>query len=222
MSVASLLTAAVVAVCPHTLANGLASTHGASQLVTVQASGFETTTASLALWEQRGGCWRRVAGPWRARVGRSGLSDRKREGDGATPTGAYALGPVVYGIAPDPGGSTAYHRLVCGDWWDEDPSSPGYNTFHHVACGTSPPFGGGSEALWRATTAYQQFAVVEYNVHPTVAGHGSAIFVHDDTGRPTNGCVSLPQSQLVQLLRWLRPAAHPAIVIGTTAEIRSF
>ena len=85
-----------------------------------------------------------------------------------------------------------------------------------------PPFGGGSEALWRATTAYRHFAVVEYNAHPAVPGRGSAIFVHDDIGAPTNGCVSLPQSQLVRLLRWLRPAAHPAIVIGTAAEIRGF
>ena len=124
------------------LANELASTRGAAQLVTVEASGYRTTVASLVLWERKGGCWRRVAGPWTARLGRSGLSDRKREGDGATPTGAYALGATVYGIAPDPGVRTAYHRLVCGDWWDEDPYSPGYNTFRHVPCGTAPPFGG--------------------------------------------------------------------------------
>ena len=152
---------------PHTTANELASTHNASQLVTVEAAGFASTTASLAVWERRSGCWRLVHGPWRARVGLAGLSDHKREGDGATPTGAYAIGSTVYGIAPDPGVATAYHRLVCGDWWDEDPSSPGYNAFRHVPCGTSPPFGGDSEALWRATVAYQQFAVVEYNVHPS-------------------------------------------------------
>ena len=222
MSVASLLAAAVVAVCPHTLANELASTRGAAQLVTVEAPSYGSTSASLALWERRAGCWRLVAGPWRARVGRSGVSDRKREGDGATPTGAYALGPVAYGIDPDPGARLAYRRLVCGDWWDEDPASAGYNTFRHVACGTSPPFHGDSEALWRATVAYRQFAVVEYNVDPTVAGRGSAIFLNDDTGAATNGCVSLPPAQLVRVLRWLRPDAHPAIVIGTAAEIRSF
>jgi L,D-peptidoglycan transpeptidase YkuD (ErfK/YbiS/YcfS/YnhG family) len=222
MSVASLLAAAVVALCPHTLANELASTNGATQLVTVEAPTFGTTTASLALWERRGGCWRLVAGPWRARVGRTGVSYRKREGDGATPIGIYAIGPVAYGIDANPGVRLAYHRLVCGDWWDEDPASPGYNTFRHVACGTSPPFGSGSEALWRATVAYRHFAVVEYNVHPTVAGRGSAIFLHDDTGEPTNGCVSLPPAQLVRVLRWLRPGAHPAIVIGTSADIRGF
>jgi len=205
------------------LANELASTRGAAQLVTVAASGYRTTVASLVLWERTsGGCWRRVAGPWPARLGRSGLSDRKREGDGATPTGAYALGATVYGIAPNPGVHTAYHRLVCGDWWNGDPSSPGYNTFRHVPCGTRPPFGDGSEALWRATVAYRQFAVVEYNVHPVVPGRGSAIFLHDDIGGPTNGCLSLPRDELLTLLRRLRPAAQPLIVIGTVAEIRGF
>ena len=44
-----------------------------------------------------------VAGPWRARVGRSGLSANHREGDGTTPLGTYRLGPIVYGLDPDPG-----------------------------------------------------------------------------------------------------------------------
>jgi len=39
---------------------------------------------------------------------------------------------------------------------------------------------------------------------------------------PTNGCVSLPQGELVRLLRWLRPQASPLIVIGTAGEIRDF
>jgi L,D-peptidoglycan transpeptidase YkuD (ErfK/YbiS/YcfS/YnhG family) len=222
-----LLLAAVLAAHGHAapcagLANRLASAGSGTQLITVTASEDGATLASLELWTRRAGCWRRVAGPWTARLGYSGLSDHKREGDGATPTGLYAIGSTVYGIEPDPGLHTAYHRLVCGDWWDEDPSSPAYNTFRHVRCGTRPPFGGASEALWQATVAYRQFAVIEYNAAPVVPGRGSAIFLHDDLGHPTNGCVSLPHPELLQLLRWLRPAAHPHIALGTLAEIDRF
>jgi L,D-peptidoglycan transpeptidase YkuD (ErfK/YbiS/YcfS/YnhG family) len=194
----------------------------ASQLVTVVAASSGATTASVALWQRSGGCWTAVAGPWTGRLGSAGLSDHHREGDGSTPAGAYGFGPVMYGIAPDPGVRYGYHRLVCGDWWDEDPSSPTYNTFRHLACGASPPFRGKSEALWEATTAYRRFAVIDYNPRPAVPGAGSAVFLHVDAGRPTAGCVSLPASDLDRLLLWLDPRRSPLIVIGTEAEIRRF
>ena len=208
--------------CPQTLAGQLASTGAASQLITVDAPSSASTTATLALWQRTGSCWRLTAGPWTGWTGRNGLSDHHREGDGTTPTGAYSIGTVIYGIAANPGVNYSYHQLVCGDWWDEDSSTPGYNTFQHVPCGTAPPFGGGSEALWTETTAYQNFAVVDYNTHPAVPGAGSAIFLHDDVGGPTNGCVTLPAGQLAVLLRWLDPAHSPLIVIGTDATIRRF
>jgi L,D-peptidoglycan transpeptidase YkuD (ErfK/YbiS/YcfS/YnhG family) len=125
--------------------------------------------------------------------------------------GTFAIGPVVYGIDPDPGVRLRYHRFVCGDWWDEDPRSPSYNRFRHVACGTAPPFAGSSEALWRIRPAYRLFAFVRYNVAPAVPGRGSAIFLHTDTGHATNGCVSLPRPRLVALLRRLRPGASIVI-----------
>ena len=183
---------------------------GCPQKIQVVAPSARSTTATLTVRE----CGKRVFGPWRARVGRNGLSARHREGDGTTPTGTYGIGPVVYGLDPDPGVRFRYHRLACGDWWDEDPRSATYNTFHHVACGTSPPFGGGSEALWRITPAYRLFALIEYNVAPVVPGRGSAIFLHVDTGRPTNGCVSLPRTELRSLLVQLRIGATISITIA--------
>jgi L,D-peptidoglycan transpeptidase YkuD (ErfK/YbiS/YcfS/YnhG family) len=185
-----------------TLALALAL-QGCPQRIQVTAPTVRSTIATLTVRE----CGKRVFGPWRARVGRNGLSAHHREGDGTTPTGTFRVGPVVYGIDPDPGVSLRYHRLACGDWWDEDPGSRTYNTFRHVPCGTSPPFGGGSEALWRITPAYRLFAVIQYNAAPVVPGRGSAIFLHVDTGRPTNGCVSLPINELRALLVKLRTGA---------------
>jgi L,D-peptidoglycan transpeptidase YkuD (ErfK/YbiS/YcfS/YnhG family) len=198
VSVAALLAAGAL-VCPGPT--------GATQLVTVQAKP-RATTASLALWHRRGSCFRRVAGPWSARLGATGLNAHKREGDGSTPVGTYRFGRTMYGTAPNPGvHGFAYHRLACGDWWDEDPASPTYNTFRHVTCGARPTFGGGSEALWRITPQYRYFAVIDYNAHPIVAGRGSAIFLHVSASRSTAGCVSLPEATLVRVLRWLRPGA---------------
>ncbi len=209
--------------CPVNLAQQLADTHGAAQLVTVDAPSTAATAAIAALWQRSAtGCWVAAGGPWPARVGFNGLSTDHREGDGTTPTGGYRISPVMYGIAPDPGVHGTYHQLVCGDWWDEDPLSPQYNSFQHVACGATPPFGARSEALWTETTASQRFAVTEYNTSPVIPGAGSAIFIHDDTGSPTNGCISLPPAQLDTLLRWLQPSSSPTVIVGTDAEIRRF
>jgi L,D-peptidoglycan transpeptidase YkuD (ErfK/YbiS/YcfS/YnhG family) len=182
---------------------------GCPQRIQVTAPNVRSTTATLTVSE----CGRRIFGPWQARVGRNGLSGHHREGDGTTPTGTYGIGPVVYGLDPDPGVHLRYHRLVCGDWWDGDPRSSTYNRFRHVACGAVPRFRGGSEALWQVTPAYRMFAFIRYNDAPAVPGRGSAIFLHVDTGRATNGCVSLPRPQLTALLRRLRPGA--TISIGT-------
>jgi L,D-peptidoglycan transpeptidase YkuD (ErfK/YbiS/YcfS/YnhG family) len=213
---------AQAAVCPENLAQSLESTGSARQLITAVADGYDTTTASVAIWQRSGTCWSLVGGPWSGMIGENGFADHHIEGDGTTPTGMYGIGPIVYGNAANPGTLEPYHQLVCGDWWDEDPRSAGYNTFQHVPCGDTPSFGGGSEALWTETAQYPSFAVVEYNTDPVVPYAGSAIFIHADTGGPTTGCVSIPLDDLDRVLRWINPAEYPTIVMGPASEISRF
>jgi L,D-peptidoglycan transpeptidase YkuD (ErfK/YbiS/YcfS/YnhG family) len=169
--------------------------------------------------------WRLVFGPWPAETGSGHLiaaADR-REGDHATPIGVFGIGGTIYGNEPNPGGLRyRYHRLVCGDWWDEDPYTPRYNRFVHVPCGVTPAFAEYSEALWTETTAYPYFAVLRFNMDPIVAGPdalGSGIFLHSWVGGATEGCVALPEGRLLDVLRWLRPAADPVVAIGTKARM---
>jgi L,D-peptidoglycan transpeptidase YkuD (ErfK/YbiS/YcfS/YnhG family) len=223
MLLASQLVAAALALaCPPSPAERVAVPADARQLVTVEAASTRTTHATLRLWRRvdATGCWDASGGPWPARVGRNGLSANRHEGDGTTPLGTFAFGTTMYGVASDPGVRFRYHRLVCGDWWNEDVSSSTYNTFQHVACGARPPFSTKSEGLWQQPTAYVHFAVIAYNTRPVVAGRGSGIFLHAQTGGPTNGCVSLTRATLVRVLRWLDPAASPRIAIATSAQLR--
>ncbi len=206
--------------CRANLADRLRSTANAAQLVLVEAPTTSSTTATVTLWDRRAGCFAEVGGPWPARLGWHGLSSHHLEGDGTTPIGAFGVGPVMYGVAPDPGVVYRYHQLTCGDWWDEDPTTPAYNRFVHVPCGQRPPFGGDSEALWTEIPAYDYFAVIEYNTAPIVPGRGSAIFLHVSTTSATDGCVSLDEPELVRTLRWLRPARHPLVIIGPAASVR--
>jgi L,D-peptidoglycan transpeptidase YkuD (ErfK/YbiS/YcfS/YnhG family) len=66
------------------------------------------------------------------------------------------------------------------------------------------------------TPAYDHGAVIAYNTGRT-PGLGSAIFLHVSTDGPTAGCVSLPEGQLVEVLRWLDPGRDPRIVLGVAA-----
>ncbi|HET7856019.1 MAG TPA: L,D-transpeptidase family protein [Gaiellaceae bacterium] len=207
------------AACPPTIANRLSTTGPATQLITVVAPHRTATQGQLELWRKVGDCWRRLRGPWTAWVGRRGVSPAKREGDRRTPSGAFGIGRVMYGVASNPGVRYSYRRIVCGDWWVEDSRSPHYNRFRHVPCGSTPPFRTFTEDLSRSPTAYRHFAVIDYNTNPVVPGRGSGIFLHASTGRPTIGCVSLQLQQLLAVLRWLRRERRPLIVIGTPADM---
>jgi L,D-peptidoglycan transpeptidase YkuD (ErfK/YbiS/YcfS/YnhG family) len=169
--------------------------------------------------------WRAAFPAWRAETGAGHLlpASKRREGDHATPIGVFGIGATMYGNAPNPGGlSYPYHHLVCGDWWDEDPYSSQYNDFVHVSCSATPPFASWSEALWTETVAYPYFAVIQFNESPIAFGPnapGAGIFLHSWVGTATEGCVALPESKLLDVLRWLKPSDHPQIEIGTNGQI---
>lgn len=169
--------------------------------------------------------WRPVFGPWQAETGSGHLipAARRREGDHATPIGVFGVGAIMYGTEPNPGAlHYRYHRLVCGDWWDEDPYSPEYNRFVHVPCTHRPSFAPWSEALWTEGNAYPYMAVIRFNMAPTVGGaggRGSGIFLHRWLGAATEGCVALREPELLDVLRWLKPSGHPVIEIGTNRQL---
>jgi L,D-peptidoglycan transpeptidase YkuD (ErfK/YbiS/YcfS/YnhG family) len=205
------------------LVDQLADTGDARQVIVVDAPSSASTTATLSAYENDGSGWYQAFASMPAHDGYNGwiAGPARHEGDNTTPEGMYAVGSTMYGTTANPGTRYPYHQLVCGDWWDEDPSSPQYNTFEHVACGSTPAFGGASEALWTEGNAYPSLAVIDFNTPPT-GPLGSAIFLHSDLGMPTNGCVSVPYLGLLEVLTWLNPALHPVIVMGPDSTIRSF
>jgi len=203
----------------NAVADLIAGNSKAGQLITVIAPTITSESATLEFFVRQGGCLRLAAGPYPALVGRNGLSMHHREGDDTTPIGLFSIQTTMYGVLPNPGVTYRYHRLVCGDWWDEQSSSPHYNRFVHVPCGTAPNFGSDSEALWENVPSYDYFAVIQYNRSPTLAGLGSAIFLHVSDGLPTTGCVSIPGADLVRILRTLRTNLRPLIQITTRQRL---
>lgn len=192
------------------------------QVIIVGAASYTTTYATLEAYVRVRDRWQPAAATLPARIGSKGFSDNHVEGVPTTPTGVYSIGPTMYGIAANPGVRFPYHRLVSGDWWNENPSSSRYNTFQHSA--TNP--GGASEALWKEVPAYTHFAVITYNMPPNVSkpvpNAGSGIFLHQfstSAGNATAGCVSLAHDHLVDVLTWLDPALSPRIVLSPYAQL---
>jgi len=179
------------------------------QLITVTAAAYGDTYATLTAYQSTGHGWHRVFGPWAARIGRNGFAAQgdKREGDGRTPSGAYRLN-FVFGVGPNPGFRFPYRRIHPYDYWDDDPASPRYNEWvdaRHASPGANP------EPM--DVSAYDDGVAIGYNTART-PGLGSAIFLHLNIGIGTAGCVTLPGSELLPLLRWLNPARSPQIKMG--------
>ena len=211
---------------PLPLPAQLASTGGAQQLLIVDAPSWGATTATLTAWTLTQSGWVEALGPISAHTGYSGWEtpSNRHEGDGSTPVGLFSIGSTIYGVNPNPGGmALTYHQLIPGDYWDENPASPTYNTFQestNTDCANNP-FGGDTECLWQETVAYQYFAVIEFNPAPTSNPIGSGVFLHVSTESATAGCVSLNESDLLSVLRWLNPSAHPMIAEAPDDTLRS-
>lgn len=152
-----------------------------------------------------------IAGPlaFACRLGRAGRSARKREGDGATPTGSFAIIAVYWRpdrlrrpLAPCP---VLPIRRDMG--WCDALADRNYNRPVRL------PYTASTETMWRADRLYDVVVVLDHNHRPRIRGRGSAIFMH--VARPgllpTEGCIALPAARLVWLLACLGRGARIVI-----------
>lgn len=187
----------------------------AGQVITVTASAYGRTRASLQAWTRKATGWTRHGAPVDAWLGYAGFSQNAREGYTGTPVGSFGL-THAFGNDADPGTRLPYFQADADDWWNGDSGSAGYNTHQRCAQGSCPFKASQSENLQKAGWVYGYAVVIDYNTSPVVPGKGSAFFLHVTENHPTQGCVSIPQASLVELLRWLDPAQHPRILMGVS------
>jgi L,D-peptidoglycan transpeptidase YkuD (ErfK/YbiS/YcfS/YnhG family) len=148
-------------------------------------------------------------GSVRAAAGRAGVTSRKREGDGATPAGTFALLGAYYRAdrLAAPRTRLQLRALTQRDAWVDDPADPNYNRL------ASLPYHGHTEAMWLDDGVYDLLVVIGYNMAPVVPGAGSAIFLHiaRPDFAPTAGCIAVERDVLRRLLPRLGPASTIAI-----------
>ena len=177
---------------------------------------LKASYARITTWELKNGQWHPVFWPMKAMVGRKGVAplNEKREGDGRTPSGTYALG-TAFGYAASVKTKLSYRQATERDFWVDDVNSSQYNQWV-----TGIPEAKSFELMKRKDDLYAYGVVIEYNTNPIVPGNGSAIFMHiwRGPGKATSGCVALSPRSLRHVLAWLDASNHPVILLNAPKD----
>ena len=96
------------------------------QWIVVGVPAAHATTGSLTAFQRVGQQWKVVLGPVPAKVGELGVG-APADGVHRTPVGTFTF-DQAFGRQPNPGTKMPYFQATNQDWWDEDASSPTYNT----------------------------------------------------------------------------------------------
>jgi L,D-peptidoglycan transpeptidase YkuD (ErfK/YbiS/YcfS/YnhG family) len=175
----------------------------ARQAVVVTGRGRNSPRSSVVLYERTDAGWEASTG-WPAHNALRGWTDHHRAGDLRSPIGVFTLTDAG-GFLGDPGTRLPYDHAV------------GF-----TATGTG--FEGESLA-----GSFDYVIAINYNREPGTSpldhtrplgeDRGGGIWIHVDHGGPTQGCVSLPEDRMKELLRTLDPAMNPVIVMGDVTAL---
>lgn len=177
----------------NSFAAGYAAASQYSQLVIVQSNG---TNATVTMHELQDGVWTEILRT-DGFVGSNGVGEAS-EFTSATPQGTFPL-YFAFGINPDPGTKVPYLQVDEYDYWVGDSSSPLYNQYARADSDTDWDKSK-SEKIIDYPTAYGYCLFIGYNIEG-VPGKGSCFFLHCSNGRPTAGCVSVPEPDMAFILR---------------------
>jgi L,D-peptidoglycan transpeptidase YkuD (ErfK/YbiS/YcfS/YnhG family) len=142
-------------------------------------------------------------------LGRGGIRAIKREGDGATPLGAFRILSGFYRAdhVHMRGAALPMTRLTTRSGWCDDISDRNYNRPVDL------PYPASHETMLRKDALYDLILVLDYNIVPRKKSCGSAIFFHVARAgyEPTEGCIALPFAILNKIM--------PRLSVRTTLKI---
>lgn len=133
-------------------------------------------------------------------IGRSGVTaaQDKTEGDGMSPLGCWRVRRAYWradrldrletSLVIDP--------IRSDDGWCDAPGDPAYNQPVRL------PYPASCETMTREDGLYDLVVVLGHNDDPPRPGLGSAIFLHcaSPDFKPTEGCVAIERSRLIELV----------------------
>jgi L,D-peptidoglycan transpeptidase YkuD (ErfK/YbiS/YcfS/YnhG family) len=206
----------------------------AQQLVLVTTAHWNASHGTLRTYSRDAHGWHQDGARIEVMIGRAGAAwgiglhppqpgPVKREGDGRSPAGVFALG-TAFGYAATAATPLPYLPLRATDYCVDVSGSPLYNRIVDSNVVGTAAVSASTEPMRRdlhahGDQAYKLGFVVEHNPHGT-ADAGSCIFVHlwksPDTA--TSGCTAMAEAALRRLLAWLQPQRHPVFVLLPRAE----
>lgn len=206
---------------------------GVRQLIVSIAPGWNSKTGRLQCFERRGDEWQPATAAWPVLYGRNGLAwgrgvlgeenpDRwKVERDGRAPAGVFRIGKIyTYDSALPHGADFPFRTVTRADAWVDDVKSPNYNRHIVIPDAANPPPWFEKQKMRHNDFAYRWLIEIRHNSDPPIAGAGSAIFFHIRRGvqRPSAGCTTMAEENLVKLIRWLRADRRPHYALLPRAE----
>lgn len=203
LSVPSVLPTAIPGLGPETLAEIPADTRQAF-VVTGRNADSNESTAVLYVRDAPDRGWTPATEPWAAHNGMEGWTAEHSTGDLRSPVGVFGLTDAG-GRLPDPGSRLPYDEeeyfAVEGDGFFGEPLE---GSFDYVVA-----------------INYNRVEGVSPIDHERPLGEdrGGGIWIHVDHGGPTQGCVSVSEERMKELLRTLDPAKKPVVVMGDKASL---
>lgn len=185
------------------------------QLIRVFVPDAKAPNAKVICYERENAKteWKVKISAMPAMVGRNGIAPQgaKKEKDGRSPQAEYGIG-FLFGVASEApeGVKIPYRQATPTDFWIDEGEDPRYNCW---SSGEKPDVS--HENLILDDPRYDLCLTSLYNVNPTMASKGSAIFLHlwKAPDHPTSGCIALSRENVLKILRWLDPVKMPRIRI---------
>jgi len=135
-------------------------------------------------------------------LGKSGITDKKIEGDFCTPKGNFRIIKIYYRSDKIKKFQTKIPliKIKKNMGWCDDPRSNKYNRLIRL------PFKYRYEPIYRRNGIYDIVGVLNYNYNYVKKNKGSAIFLHisKKNYEKTKGCIALKKKDLIKILSTMR------------------
>ncbi|GGK19538.1 hypothetical protein GCM10011583_59270 [Streptomyces camponoticapitis] len=176
------------------------------QALVVTGEGRNSPKSGVVLYERNADTgWEPVTNRWPAHNALRGWTHNHQADDLRSPIGVFTLGDAG-GRLPDPGARLPYDE-------SEDFEAPGTGFLGEPLEGSFDYVVAIDYNRTSGTTPLDQ-------TRPLGLAKGGGVWIHVDHEGPTQACVSLSRTRMVDLLRELDPAKRPVIVMGDAVALR--